>query len=36
MEEAAKNAFLDDFTRFREEELQGEDCIVVLDCHCFP
>ena len=36
LEEAAKNAFLDDFTRFREEELQGEDCIVVLDCHCFP
>lgn len=35
-EQAARDAFLENYEKFLDEELQDEDCFVILDCHCFP
>lgn len=34
--ETAQDTFLENFEKFMDEELQDDDCFVILDCHCFP
>ena len=36
MEEAAQEAYLENYEKFMDEELKDDDCFVILDCHCFP
>ena len=36
LEEAAQQSFMRDFESFLDNELQEDDCIIVLDCHSFP
>lgn len=35
-EEAAQQAYLENYEKFMDEELKDDDCFVILDCHCFP
>ena len=35
-EEAAQQAYLENYEKFMDEELEDDDCFVILDCHCFP
>lgn len=34
--ESSQEMFTEVFEKFLDEELQDDDCFVVLDCHCFP
>jgi hypothetical protein len=35
-QEAAQEAYLENYEKFMDEELKDDDCFVILDCHCFP
>lgn len=35
-EEAAQQAYLENYEKFMDEELKDDDCFVILDCRCFP
>lgn len=35
-EEAAQQAYLENYEKFMDDELQDDDCFVILDCRCFP
>lgn len=34
--EAAQEVYLENYDKFIDDELQDDDCFVILDCHCFP